>query len=192
MDLVRHFEQQQITGTDRPLLRSGDIVRVEMKVQEGGKTRRQAFEGTVLAIRGSGPSATFTVRRETGNFGVERIFPLYSPLITEIEIVKRQKVRRAKLSYLRQEGRRRFKEDVRAMQRHVQEESDKKRLVEQAEKKKLEEAAAAEAKAAKAEKAEAEKQDSPSPEATAKQGPESTDEKKDEAPQAASEAKNPS
>jgi len=123
-----------------------------MKVQEGDKSRLQTFEGTVLGVRGSGPSATMTVRRETGNFGVERIFPLYNPLITSIEIVKRQKVRRAKLGYLRQAGRRRFKEDVEAMQTHVKAESDKKRLAEVAEKKKIE---AEEAKVKAEEKAKA-------------------------------------
>jgi len=105
MDLIRHFEEQQMKDVTRPFLKAGDVVRVEMKVQEGDKTRLQAFEGTVLGVRGSGPSATFTVRRETGHFGVERIFPLYSPLIANIEVQRRQKVRRAKLNYLRHAGR---------------------------------------------------------------------------------------
>lgn len=140
MDLVREFELKQIEGINRPILKAGDIVRIETKVVEGEKSRIQAFEGTVLAIRGSGPSTSFTVRRETGKFAVERVFPLYSPLITNIEIVKRQKVRRAKLYYLRQEGRRRVKEDELAMQRHVKEEADKKRLAEEAKKRQEEEA----------------------------------------------------
>lgn len=115
MDLVRHFEQQQTKDMKRPRLRSGDIVRVQMKVTEGDKTRLQTFEGVIMSMRGSGTSKTFTVRRETGGFAVERIFPLYLPLITSIEIVRRQKVRRAKLTYLRHAGRRRVKEDVRAL-----------------------------------------------------------------------------
>jgi len=135
MDLVRHFEEKQTQDTERPHLKPGDVVRVEMKVTEGGKTRVQAFEGSILGVRGSGPSATFTVRRETGGFGVERIFPLYSPLIEKIEIIRRQKVRRSKLHYLRQAGRRRFKEDVKSMQTHVKSEDEKKRLAEVAEKK---------------------------------------------------------
>ena len=139
MDLVRHFEQQQIKNVDRPHLKAGDVVRVEIEVKEGDKERRQGFEGVVLGIRGSGPSATFTVRRETGGFGVERIFPLYSPLIKQIEIMRRQKVRRAKLSYLRQVGRRRFKDDVKAMQRHVKEEERNRKLAEEAARKKKEE-----------------------------------------------------
>lgn len=140
MDLVREFQKQQIANIDRPVLQPGDVVRVSTKVKEGEKERIQAFEGVVLGIRGSGPSMTFTVRREVGKFGVERIFPLYSPLITAIEIVRRQKVRRAKLSYLRDTARRRFKEDVLAMQRHVKEEGDKKRLAEDAKRRAQEEA----------------------------------------------------
>jgi large subunit ribosomal protein L19 len=145
MDALRLFELQQIEGVNRPILRAGDIVRIGTKVVEGDKSRIQAFEGTILNVRGSGPSSSFTVRRETGKFAVERVFPLYSPLVTTIEIVKRQKVRRAKLNYLRQEGRRRVKEDSLSMQRHVKEESDKKRLTEEA-LKRSEEAAAESAK----------------------------------------------
>ena len=153
MDLVRYFEQQQVKSIKRPQLQAGDVVRVEMKITESGKERLQAFEGVVLGIRGSGPSATFTVRRETGRFAVERIFPLYSPLITAIDIVKRQKVRRAKLNYLRQAGRRRVKEDERAMQRHLQDLEEEKRNVEAAERraeKVAAEKATAEKKAAEA------------------------------------------
>jgi large subunit ribosomal protein L19 len=130
MDLLRHFEQEQTKDVERPKLKAGDIVRVEMKITEEEKTRLQTFEGTVLMVRGSGPSTTFTIRREVSGFGVERIFPLYNPLITNIEIVKRQKVRRAKLSYLRQSGRRRFKEDVKAMQSLIKAADKKKRLAE--------------------------------------------------------------
>ncbi len=155
MDLLREFEMKQIEGIDRPVLRAGDIVRVGTKVVEGDKSRIQAFEGTIIALHGSGPSKSFTVRRETGKFAVERVFPLYSPLITNIEIVKRQKVRKSKLYYLRKEGRRRVKEDELYMQRHVQEENDKKRLAEEAtkraEEKALEEERKAQKEAAKAE-----------------------------------------
>lgn len=151
MDLVRDFELKQIEGINRPILKAGDIVRIGTKVVEGDKSRVQSFEGTILGVRGSGPSTSFTVRRETGKFAVERVFPLYSPLITNIEIVKRQKVRRAKLFYLRQEGRRRVKEDGLAMQRHVKEESDKKRLAAEAIKRADEAAAEEEKKAKKAE-----------------------------------------
>lgn len=149
MDLVREFEQQQIANIERPDVRAGDIVRVETKITEGEKTRLQMFEGMVIATRGTGPGATFTVRRETAGFGLERIFPLYSPLITKIEIVKRQKVRRAKLYYLRASGRRRVKEDIQAMKRHQLGELEKKRLV--AESKKREEEKAEEKVKAEAE-----------------------------------------
>jgi len=155
MDYLQHFEQQQVAGIDRPRLRAGDIVAVEMKVKEGDKERIQSFEGTVLGVRGSGPSVTFTVRREVGRFAVERIFPLYSPLITKIEVAKRQKVRRVKLGYLREAGRRRVKEDVQAMQRLVKEEGDKKRLAADA-KLKAEEKKEAQAKAEAKTKEEAE------------------------------------
>lgn len=154
MDLLREFELQQIQTTERPRLRPGDIVRVETRVTEGEKTRIQAFEGTVIAIKGSGPSTSFTVRREVAKYGVERIFPLYSPLVTKINIVKRQKIRRAKLTYLRQAGRRRVKEDELSMQRHVQEENEKKRLAEEAKKREAEAKAKEEAAAKKAEEAE--------------------------------------
>jgi large subunit ribosomal protein L19 len=156
MDLLREFELQQIKGNNRPNVRAGDIVRVETKVQEGNKTRLQKFEGTIIAVKGSGPSRSFTVRRETAKYGVERIFPLYSPVITNIDIVKRQKVRRAKLNYLRQAGRRRVKEDELAMQRHIHEEKEKERLAAEAKKREEEKLAKEEAEKAKQEKAAAE------------------------------------
>lgn len=83
-------------------MRAGDTVKVYQKIQEKGKTRLQLFEGMVLARKhGSSPSATFTVRKTSGGFGVERIFPLYSPNIDKIEVTKRAKVRRAKLYFIR-------------------------------------------------------------------------------------------
>lgn len=83
-------------------MRTGDTVRVWQKIQEKGKTRLQAFEGIVLARKhGAEAGATFTVRRNTNGFGVEKIFPLYSPMIDKIEIVKRSKTRRSKLYYMR-------------------------------------------------------------------------------------------
>lgn len=83
-------------------LRSGDTVRVWQKIQEKGKTRLQAFEGLVLARKhGTEAGATFTVRRTASGVGVEKIFPLYSPIVDKIEVVKRAKVRRAKLYHIR-------------------------------------------------------------------------------------------
>lgn len=86
-------------------LRAGDTVRVSQKITEKGKTRLQAFEGLVLARKhGSEAGATFTVRRVASGVGVEKIFPLYSPMIDKIEIVKRAKVRRAKLYHIREKA----------------------------------------------------------------------------------------
>lgn len=83
-------------------VRAGDTVRVHQKIKEKDKTRLQVFEGLVLAVKHGGePGATFTVRRVASGVGVERIFPLYSPTIDKIEIVKRSKVRRSKLYYIR-------------------------------------------------------------------------------------------
>src|SRR3989344_3928380 len=83
-------------------LMSGDTIRVWQKIQEKGKTRLQAFEGLVLARKhGKEAGATFTVRRVASGVGVEKIFPLYSPVIDNIEVVKRSKVRRAKLYHIR-------------------------------------------------------------------------------------------
>lgn len=86
-------------------MRTGDTVRVFQKIQEKGKTRLQAFEGIILARKhGSEPGATFTVRRNTGGYGVEKIFPLYSPMIDKIEITKRSKTRTSKLYYVREKA----------------------------------------------------------------------------------------
>jgi len=83
-------------------MRSGDTVKVYQKIQDKGKTRIQVFEGLVLARKhGTQEGATFTVRRVSGGFGVEKIFPLYSPMIDKIEVVKRSKVRQSKLYHIR-------------------------------------------------------------------------------------------
>lgn len=84
-----------------PDFRPGDTLKVMVKVKEGDKERLQAFEGTCIARRGGGISETFTVRKVSAGVGVERIFPLHSPTISVIELVRRGRVRRAKLYYLR-------------------------------------------------------------------------------------------
>lgn len=97
-------------------IRAGDTVRVWQKIQEKEKTRLQVFEGLVLARKhGNEPGATFTVRRVTGGVGVEKIFPLYSPMIDKIEIIKRSKVRRAKLYYIREKAAKEIKRQTRRM-----------------------------------------------------------------------------
>jgi large subunit ribosomal protein L19 len=86
---------------EQPEFRAGDSVRVHVRVVEGDKERIQVFQGVVIARRGGGTRETFTVRKMSGGIGVERIFPLHSPSINRIEVVRRGKVRRAKLYYLR-------------------------------------------------------------------------------------------
>src|SRR5437870_13763113 len=86
---------------DLPAFRSGDTLRVNVRVKEGDKERIQAFEGVCIARRGSGVSETFTVRKISNGVGVERIFPTHSPMIGAITVVRRGRVRRAKLFYLR-------------------------------------------------------------------------------------------
>jgi large subunit ribosomal protein L19 len=80
----------------------GDSVRVHVRIQEGGKSRIQVFEGTVIAKKHSGPSETFTVRKMSFGIGVERVFPTHSPNVAKVEIKGRHRVRRAKLYYLRE------------------------------------------------------------------------------------------
>lgn len=97
-------------------LKAGDTVRVHQKIQDKGKTRIQIFEGVVLARKhGAEPGATFTVRKVASGVGVEKIYPLYSPAIDKIEIVKRAKVRRAKLYYIREKVAREIKRQMRRM-----------------------------------------------------------------------------
>lgn len=97
-------------------LRAGDTVRVHQKIQDKGKTRIQIFEGLVLARKhGNEPGATFTVRKVASGVGVEKIYPLYSPLIDKLEIVKRAKVRRAKLYFIREKVNREIKRQMRRM-----------------------------------------------------------------------------
>jgi len=85
-----------------PPFRAGDTVKVNVRVKEGDKERLQAFEGVVIARKGSGVSATFTVRKISNGVGVERIFPLHSPMLESVSVMRRGRVRRAKLFYLRE------------------------------------------------------------------------------------------
>jgi len=97
-------------------LRAGDTVKVHQRIQDKGKTRIQIFEGIVLARKhGNEPGATFTVRKTASGVGVEKIFPLYSPNIDQIEIVKRSKVRRAKLYFIRDKVAREIRRQMRKM-----------------------------------------------------------------------------
>jgi large subunit ribosomal protein L19 len=100
MDLVTSVEREFVRS-DLPDFRAGDTVRVAVKVVEGGRERLQQFEGVVLKKRAGGTGASFTVRRISHNVGVERTFLLNSPRIERLEVVRRGKVRRARLYYLR-------------------------------------------------------------------------------------------
>ncbi len=101
MDKIALAEREQLRR-DLPEFGPGDTVRVHFKVVEGGRERVQAFEGVVIARRGGGLRETVTVRRISHGVGVERIFPLHSPRLERIEVVRRGRVRRAKLYYLRE------------------------------------------------------------------------------------------
>lgn len=98
-------------------MRSGDTVRVFQKIQEKGKTRLQVFEGLVIARKhGTEPGATFTVRKVASGVGVEKIFPLFSPMIDKVEIVRRAKVRKAKLYYIRTKVAKEIRRKMRGME----------------------------------------------------------------------------
>jgi large subunit ribosomal protein L19 len=99
-DMIRSIEKAQLRS-DRPAFNIGDTVRVWVKVVEGERERLQAFEGTVMAKRNGSVRETFTVRRLSYGIGVERTFPLHSPRVDRIEVIRSGKVRRAKLYYLR-------------------------------------------------------------------------------------------
>ena len=98
--LIAEITKEQLK-TDFPNFRPGDTVKVHVKVIEGTRERIQVFEGVVIKRRGGGISETFTVRKISYGVGVERVFPLHSPKIAKLEVLRRGKVRRAKLYYLR-------------------------------------------------------------------------------------------
>jgi large subunit ribosomal protein L19 len=105
MDIIRQIEAEQAAKIEQqrklPEFQPGDTVRVQVRVTEGTRTRVQAYEGVCIARSGSGLQENFTVRKISYGEGVERVFPLYSPLVEGVEVVRRGKVRRAKLYYLR-------------------------------------------------------------------------------------------
>lgn len=177
-------------------IKAGDTVRVHQKIQDKGKTRLQIFEGLVLARKhGAEAGATFTVRKVVDGIGVEKIFPLYSPLIDKIEIVRRSTVRRAKLYYIREKVAREIKRQMRRMRlmglaSESETEMEAARVAEEArlaeEAKVAEEARAKaeaeakaleEAKAKEAEVAEAPAETTPTPEATPAEATETAEQK---------------
>ena len=100
MDMIKAFTNEQLKET-LPQFNIGDTVRVSNKIKEGNRERIQMFEGTVIAKHGGGISATFTVRRVSYGVGVEKTFPVHSPNVEDVKVIRYGKVRRAKLYYLR-------------------------------------------------------------------------------------------
>ena len=105
MNLIEEIEREEIArvteGKEIPTFQAGDTIRVNVKVTEGSRERVQAFEGVCIARRNRGLNSSFTIRKISYNEGVERVFPLYSPILDSVTVVRRGIVRRAKLYYLR-------------------------------------------------------------------------------------------
>ena len=105
MDMIREIENAEMSAIagkrELPTFEAGDTVRVHVRVTEGTRTRLQAYEGVVIARKGGGLHESFTVRKISYGEGVERVFPIFSPMVEKVEVVRRGKVRRAKLYYLR-------------------------------------------------------------------------------------------
>ncbi len=100
MDALKLIAQDSLKS-EVPAIEIGDTVKVHVKIREGDKERIQLFEGTIIAIKGAGVSKTFTVRRLSYGVGVERVFPVHSPNVAKVEVVRHGRVRRSKLYYLR-------------------------------------------------------------------------------------------
>jgi large subunit ribosomal protein L19 len=100
MEILKQIERESMR-LDLPHFAAGDTVKVYVKIKEGEKERIQVFQGVVISKRGGGTNATFTVRKVSYGIGVERIFPLHSPIIGKIEVITRGRVRRSKIYYLR-------------------------------------------------------------------------------------------
>ncbi len=99
-DIIKSIEEEQLKA-EVPSFNVGDTVKVSAKIKEGNRERTQVFEGTVLKIQGTGVRKTFTVRKVSNGIGVEKTWPLHSPFVEKVEVVRLGKVRRAKLNYLK-------------------------------------------------------------------------------------------
>lgn len=126
--------EAKYTRTDLPEFRPGDTVRVAYRVKEGNRTRVQNFEGIVIRIKRNGYNTSFTVRKVSYGVGVERIFPLNSPLIEKVEIVQRGRARRAKLYFIRELSEREIRRKLRADRKRIGQDQERARVAkEQAE-----------------------------------------------------------
>ena len=101
MDLLQHVQDKYIAKKDFPKFKAGDTITVYYEIREGAKTRTQFFKGVVLQIRGTGGTKTFTIRKMSGDVGVQRVFPMNMPALQKIEIDRRGKVRRARIFYFK-------------------------------------------------------------------------------------------
>lgn len=102
MDFIKELEKELVETNNLPAFSSGDTITVSYKIKEGNKERIQQFQGVVLQRKGSGATETFTIRKMSGNIGVERVFPVQSPFIESIKINKSGSVRRARIYYFRE------------------------------------------------------------------------------------------
>jgi len=102
MDVISQLQKELVAINEFPVFGAGDTISVSYKIKEGNKERTQQFQGVVIQRRGTGATETFTIRKMSGNIGVERIFPVNSPFIESIAIVKRGAVRRARIFYFRE------------------------------------------------------------------------------------------
>ncbi len=101
MDLLKYVQDKYITKKEFPEFKAGDTITVYYEIKEGAKTRTQFFKGTVIQLRGTGATKTFTIRKMSGDVGVERVFPLNLPALQKIELDRRGKVKRARIYYFR-------------------------------------------------------------------------------------------
>ncbi len=101
MDLIKYVQDKYIAKKEFPEFKAGDTITVYYEIKEGQKTRTQFFKGVVIQLRGTGATKTFTIRKMSGDVGVERVFPINMPALQKIEVEKRGKVRRARIYYFR-------------------------------------------------------------------------------------------
>lgn len=101
MDLLKYVQDKYIAKKDFPAFKAGDTITVYYEIKEGNKTRTQFFKGVVIQLRGTGATKTFTIRKMSGDVGVERVFPINMPALQKIEVDRRGKVRRSRIYYFR-------------------------------------------------------------------------------------------